>query len=82
MVVLSDMKPRIPLEEFVKLWQTADSLERVSELTGQPTTVVYTRAWNLRQKGVHLKKFPKKHRIRVEKLNKLIDEIHAEGLDE
>ena len=75
------MKPKVPIEEFVKIWQTADSLDRVAELLGQSTKAAYTRAYNLRLKGVRLKDFPKKRRIDVGKLNELIEEIHVEGLD-
>lgn len=70
----------IPLEEFVRVWQTSDSFSEAVERLGVKVSAASARACSLRKKGVRLKKF---HRgyfsgVSVNALNALIDSIEDE----
>jgi hypothetical protein len=47
----------ISAEEFVRVWQTAESIAAVSESAGVSAKSCYARAWHFRKLGVPLKKF-------------------------
>lgn len=50
------MKKRISADEFIRIWQIADSIPDVMKKTGLPKATVNARAYNYRKKGVPLKK--------------------------
>ncbi len=68
-------------EEFIKIWQTSESVTEVSDKTGMPEPIVHARASNYRQAGIRLKKMPRKNRLGldVERLNKLIEVLEKKG---
>lgn len=47
----------IPNEEFVKIWQTAESVSDVAEKTGLKNLSCSVKAFRLRSLGIPLKKF-------------------------
>jgi hypothetical protein len=55
----STKRNRISAEEFVKAWQTSNSLMEVSEITGMIAAYANSRACRYRKNGVALKKFPR-----------------------
>lgn len=59
-------------EDFVRAWQTSDSIKSVMEITGLSYTSVSRRVSDYRKKGINLKKM--KHgrsSIDVDALNKI-----------
>lgn len=51
-------KPTMKVEEFVVLWQSADTVTEVARACGRSATTVRTRATYLRQRGVPMKRMP------------------------
>ena len=51
-------------EEFVRIWQAADSIEQVAEQTGMHHSVCATRARSYRERGVLLQELPRRRQLR------------------
>ena len=71
----------VPADVFVRTWQTSETAEEVAKKLKMPKAIVDARARNYRGIGVKLKKMPRrpKHKIDVDAMNKLIDELRKEG---
>jgi hypothetical protein len=67
-------------DDFIQAWQTSSSVDEVSKKLGMPKTNVHQRASNYRDKGIRLKKMPRKLRseIDVVRLNEIIDKINKD----
>jgi hypothetical protein len=57
-------RSRVTAEEFVRIWQGADSVEQVSEQTGLYHGACVTRARSYRERGVPLQELPKRRTLR------------------
>lgn len=75
---MSDKKKRVSAEEFVTVWQNAETMTDVCENLEMKPGTAQVRASTYRKKGVLLKKFPKGGKsFDVNALNALIDTIEA-----
>jgi hypothetical protein len=72
----SPTKYEVSQEEFVRVWQDAQSVDEVCERLKMRYGIVLARVSNYRRRGVRLKKMPRKNsrRVDVDKLNRLIEE--------
>ena len=71
-------KKRVSAEEFVTVWQNAETMDDVCESLEMKAGTAQVRASTYRKKGVNLKKFPKGGKsFDVDSLNALIDNIEA-----
>lgn len=52
------MKPKVTNEDFVEVWQAADSCKEAAKRLGMKASAARSRAHWLRGKGVPLKAFP------------------------
>lgn len=50
---------RLSAEEFIRIWQTAETVEQVAEVTGAHYTAVLGRARAYRERGVQLRELPR-----------------------
>lgn len=68
-------------EEFIRVWQTSNSTDEVSEALKMPKPIVLARVSGYRNKGIKLKEMPRagSNKLDVEKLNRLIDELAAQA---
>lgn len=55
---------RLTAEEFVRIWQAADSVDQVAEQTGLYHAACATRARSYRERGVPLRELPKRRTLR------------------
>lgn len=75
---MADQKKNMSAEEFVRLWQGAETVDDVVKATASTAQRVAARATHLRKLGVKLKKFkprPRAKRIDVAALNKIVEQI-------
>jgi hypothetical protein len=74
---MSDVKKkRVTAEEFVTVWQSAETMDEVCERLEMKAGTAQVRASTYRKKGVNLKKFPKGGKsFNVGALNALIDTL-------
>jgi hypothetical protein len=74
---MSDVKKkRVSAEEFVAVWQNAETMDEVTEALEMKSGTAQVRASTYRKKGVNLKKFPKGGKsFDVDSLNALIATI-------
>ena len=71
-----DKKKRVSAEEFVMVWQNAETMVEVCEALEMKAGTAQVRASTYRKKGVKLKKFAKGGKsFDVASLNALIDTI-------
>jgi hypothetical protein len=65
---------KVSAEEFVKIWQAAETLEEVAEKCGQTVVSCTSRAIRYRKLGVLLKKFEgaRRPRLDVAHLNEIV----------
>ena len=79
-----EKKPRqrysVDAPTFIKIWQTSNSVNEVSERTGIPAPICHARASSYRAAGVQIKSMPRGGRagLDVGKLNELIATLKAE----
>ena len=67
--------PAITPQDFVRAWQSADSVADVCEKLGLERKKAMIRYYGLVKKGVNLKKFgDARHRINVDELNEIAAE--------
>jgi hypothetical protein len=81
------MKPKasydVSAEKFVETWQQSDSADEVAEKLSMPKPIVLARASGYRKIGIKIKKMKKKSPvIDVERLNKLIEKLETEKVDQ
>lgn len=65
----------VKAEEFVKVWQGAETIEDVAKKFDAEPNVVGSRASKYRKLGIELKYFPRTPRLDVEALKKLAKSI-------
>ncbi len=72
---------RLSAEEFVRLYQAAESYDELSATTGMLKTTLYTRAQQYRRNGVPLKRIPSRRGPRADwaALAKLAAELNPEA---
>jgi hypothetical protein len=70
---------RVTAEEFVTVYNTADSLAEVIEKTGLTHNATIARAGFYRRKKIPLQRFTKKKSVDFDKLAKLAAELLARG---
>ena len=51
-------KTNLPQDEFIAIFNSSDSYDEIINRTGLTLGYIQVRAWQLRQKGIELKKFP------------------------
>lgn len=68
--------PSIENEKFVTVWQNAATVDEAAETLGLARAITASRAYNLRKRGVNLKKMGGRGQaIDVDSLNKLIAKL-------
>jgi hypothetical protein len=63
--------------EFVKVWQSSETTQEVSDRLGMPKPIVLARASSYRKDGIKLKKLrrDRKNALDIDGLNRLIEEM-------
>lgn len=74
--------PAIAPEDFVRAWQTSETIQQVKEKLGQsdrPNKSFHVRASHFRKKGIPLKRYSSRsvNKMDVEALKKLAEDLVA-----
>jgi len=74
---------RVSQAEFIRVWDTSNSVAEVAEITGLAPSSAQQRAGKYRTQGIPLKKMARGgKRIDVDAANKLLAEIRGVSVDE
>lgn len=69
-------------QEFVRTWQTSETVKGVCQKLKMPSSAVVSRAFNYRKRGIKLKQLltAVRPQVDVDELNQLIEEIENEEI--
>lgn len=73
------MNDRLTAEEFVRIWQTSETLDEVMQRTGMPRNNCASRASYYRKNGVALKNFVSPHSNAWGELRVLAQSLQEQG---
>jgi hypothetical protein len=68
-------------ERFVEIWERSRTSDEAAKELGMPKAIAHARASAYRAEGIKLTKMPRRKRLDVEGLNRLVETIRTGGTD-
>jgi hypothetical protein len=71
--------PQVPVKEFLKVWQSSESVQEVADTLNMKPQSVYIRALGYKKKGINLKNMSKGSvggkKLDTDELNRFLEEL-------